>query len=99
MNTGSAVDVQETGAETGQVDVERQRQEAALRAYGYRTQATNFEAEAGLEKARASSAGTAGFLKAGGTLLSGVGSIGGKWSALTNPTPTTPASASQEDLL
>ncbi len=97
VNTGSAVDVQETGAETGQVDVERQRQEAALRAYGYRTQAVGFTAEQGLETARASSASTAGFLKAGGTLLSGIGSIGGKWAALQTPS-TSSADAVASDI-
>ncbi len=89
MNTGSAADVRETVARTGQLDVERVRSDATVRAYGYRTQGTSFEAEAGLQRAAAANDATAGFLKAGGLLLSGAGSvIGSKWDALK--TTTTP---------
>lgn len=80
VNSGSSADVQEGSARTGQTNIERVRQEAQLRAYGYRSQATNFGAEAGLDRLAASNAQTAGFLKAGGLLFSGAsGLIGSKW--------------------
>lgn len=87
VNSGSAADVEEGQAKTGQLDVERVRSDAALRAYGYRTQATNFAAESQLERVAARNDLTAGFLKAGGTLLSGAGSVGGKWGSLVSKTP------------
>jgi hypothetical protein len=90
VNTGSAADIRETVARTGQLDVERVRSDAALRAYGYRTQASNFAAEVPLERAAAANDETAGFLRAGGTLLSGLGSVGGKWSALRTNNGVTP---------
>jgi hypothetical protein len=71
VNTGSPEEVQRTQSELGQTDVERVRQQASLQAYGYRTQATSFQAESGLDKAMASFDKTGALFKAGGTLLSG----------------------------
>jgi hypothetical protein len=81
VNSGSALDVRETGREVGETDVERQRSNAALQAYGYRTQATNFEAQSQLDKAQAENEATAGWLKGLGGTLSGLSSIGSKWAA------------------
>jgi hypothetical protein len=86
INTGSAADVQEGLAKTGQVDVERTRQQAALEAYGYEARASGFGAEAGLDQFSARNDITAGFLKGGGTLLSGLGDVGGKWASLRTTT-------------
>lgn len=70
VNTGSAVDVRQTQAEVGQTDVNQIRQDAALRAYGYRTQASNFGANAQLERQQAGFDATSGWLKGIGGLLS-----------------------------
>ena len=83
VNTGSAVDIREGFRERGQLNVERTRNEAALRAYGYESQSSNFLADEALQQAAGRNARTAGFLKAGGTLLSGASSaIGTKWGSL-----------------
>ncbi len=85
VNTGSAADVREGVARTGETDIARVRQDAALREYGYRSQSTNFLAEAGLDKAAATNDQAASLYKAGGTLLAGAGALGDpsdKWAAL-----------------
>ena len=87
VNSGSAEQVQEGTQRIGQTNIERERQQAALRAYGYRSQATNFSAEAGLDTLAAKNASEGGFLKAGGLLFSGAsGLIGSKWGGGTDTT-------------
>lgn len=88
VNTGSAVDLEESQGKKAELDTETTRQQAALTAYGYRTQATSFTAQSALDKAQAGFDTTAGFLNAGGSLLSGASNIGLKWSGLTNPAAT-----------
>lgn len=78
VNSGSARQVRESENVLGQTDVANVRQRAALEAYGYRSQAANFGAQAQLERAASSSDLTSGYLSAGGTLLSGASKfIGG----------------------
>lgn len=79
VNSGSAEDVQETQRETNTLNTSTVMNNAALRAYGYRTQATNFDAQSTLDTAEASQASTAGDLSAAGSLLSGASSIGTKF--------------------
>lgn len=87
VNTGSAADIREGVAETGQQDIERVRQGASLRAYGYRTEATKYGAEAGLDALAAKDASRAGLFKAGGLLFAGAsGLIGSKWGGLGGKT-------------
>lgn len=78
-NTGSAADVQTSDRSIGYLDTVRTQQQAALNAYGYRTQSTNFTAEAGLDTARAGADTTAGEIGAAGDLLSGASSVGDKY--------------------
>lgn len=80
VNSGSALDVQEGQRETNQLDTETVLNNAQLHAYGYRTQATNFEAESKLDTMKGEAAQTASYFKAGGDLLSSASSIGGKWT-------------------
>lgn len=82
VNSGSALDVQVSDREIGQTDVERERSNAALKAYGYRVQASNYEAESKLDDAQAGYEKQAGYIKALGGTLSGLSSVGSKWSAL-----------------
>lgn len=79
VNSGSAVDVQTSAREQGDLDEATTEHNAALQAYGYRTQATNFDAQAQLDKSAASSDLTGGFLNAGAGLLSSASSISTKW--------------------
>lgn len=79
VNSGSAVNVRESAAETGQLDTETVLNNAELTAYGYRTQATNYGAEAGLEEMEAEEAPIAGALGAAGNLLSSASGIASKW--------------------
>lgn len=81
VNTGTAVDVQTGERETNQLDTENVFANSELHAYGYRTQATNFEAEEKLDKSKADNAVPAAALKATGGLLSSAGSIGMKWGS------------------
>lgn len=77
VNSGSAEDVRVSEAEKAQTDVETVRQQAQLNAYGYRTQATSFEAQSQLDKAQAGFDTEGGFIKAAGGLLTGVAKFGG----------------------
>lgn len=76
VNTGSAVDVQQTQRETGSLNTATVLNNAMLRAYGYRSQGVNFGAQAGLDTAEAGQAETAGDLSALGTLAGGAKSSG-----------------------
>jgi hypothetical protein len=81
VTTGSAADVQTGQREIGTLNTQNVVNNAALQAYGYRTQATNFEAQSGLLTQEASQAGTAGNIAAAGDLLSGVSSLGKAWTS------------------
>ena len=79
VNTGSAVDTQVSQREGAQLDTETVMSNSNLQAYGYRTQATNFEAEAGLKDTEAAQAETAGDIGAVSSLLSGASGTAFKW--------------------
>lgn len=84
VNTGSAKRVQAGQRETAQLDTETVLNNAALTAYGYRSQATGFTAQAGLYGMEAEEAPIGGALNATGDLLSSASSVGFKW-ANANP--------------
>ncbi len=91
VNTGSPVSVEKSQAETAQLDTETMLNNSLLTAYGYRTQATNETAQAGLETAEGEEAPISADLAAGGGLLANASSLGFKWSGLlkdgtSNPT-------------
>lgn len=83
VNKGTPVEVQAGQREINQLDTETVLNNAELHAYGYRTQAMNFEAEEKLDKAKADNAVPASLLKAGGGLLANASSIGSKWTGST----------------
>lgn len=56
VNSGSAVTVQQSQREASKLDTLTTENNALLEAYGYKSQATNFEAQAGLEDMQASNA-------------------------------------------
>jgi hypothetical protein len=73
VNTGSAVDVQSSAAQLGELNAITIRSNAARTAYGYETQATGFGNEATLQNQQSSYDQTAGEIGAAGTFLGGVG--------------------------
>lgn len=73
MNSGSAVDVEESQRETSNLDAETVLNNGELQAYGYTTQSTNDTAQAGQDQLQ-------GDYGAVGSLLSNASSLGTKWS-------------------
>jgi len=88
VNSGSAVDVRSTEALGSRLDVLRTRQNAALQAYGYRTQGTNQTAQAGLYQNEADSVGIGADLGAVGGLLGQASSLVGKYGGGGGYTPS-----------
>jgi opacity protein-like surface antigen len=78
VNSGSAVDVQESQREVGKLDTETTMANANLQAYGYRTQQAGFESQEKLDKATADNAVPGAILGATGGLLSNASAIGVK---------------------
>lgn len=87
VNSGSAKDVKVSQDILSQQDVQQVRQTAALQAYGYKTQATNFGAQAQLDTAQAGFDQEAGWLNGLGSLLTGAVKYGkGVESLFDSPT-------------
>lgn len=82
VNSGSNVDVQEAQREAGHLDSETVLNNAELSAYGYRNQATSFEAQSELDKLTAKQAPIGAAFGAAGSLLSSASSLGFKWSTM-----------------
>lgn len=92
VNSGSALDVQESQRRTGELDTLTTENNALLQAYGYSAAATGYQATAGLESTEAEQAPLGGALSAGGGLLSNASGIGFKFNNILNPSsPSTNA--------
>jgi len=76
VNSGSAVDVQESQREEGKLNTENVKANANLQVYGYRTQEASFKAQENLDKAAAENAVPGALLGATGGLLSNASAIG-----------------------
>lgn len=76
VNTGSALDVQESQRETSKLDTETTMNNAELQAYGYRAKESGDIAQSQLDRAQADQAKTAGEISAAGGLLSNASAIG-----------------------
>lgn len=87
VNSGSAVDVRAGQAKTNTLDTLTVKNNALLKAYGYRNQGAGYTATAGLQEREGSAARTAGYLSGGATLLGGASSLGFKWGSMQNPAP------------
>lgn len=74
IGSGSAVKVQESQKETGELDTLTAMNNAALQAYGYQSQALSDTAQAGLYSAEATEAPVGAALSATGNLLSNASS-------------------------
>jgi hypothetical protein len=84
VTTGSAADVQATDRALGQLDTETVRNNAALTAYGYRSQSTGFTAQSGLDQAQSANALAAGNIAGVGDLVSGAASVSQKFLGFQN---------------
>lgn len=82
VNSGSAVDVQVSQREASKLDTLNVENNALLQAYGYKVQATNFDAEAKLDKTESSDAWIEGLTGGAGGLLGNASSLSYKWSGL-----------------
>lgn len=69
VNSGSAVDVRASAKELGTLDAYNARVQAVREAYGYETQAHNYEAEATLDQYQADISQEASYFNAAGTML------------------------------
>jgi hypothetical protein len=78
-DTGSASKVLQGAREYGALDQSQVMQQAETQAYGYRTQATGFEATAGLESAEAGFDPLAGVVSGTGSFLSGLSNVATKF--------------------
>jgi hypothetical protein len=104
VNAGTPEDVRKTTRESGQLTEQQVIDNAALQAYGYRTTATNFAAESGLQTAESGQAATAGNIAAAGGILAGASGVGLDYAKLyqagafgtANGYPTLPAAYNPE---
>ena len=78
VNSGSAVDVQQSAREQSKLDTLTTENNAQLQAYGYRTQSTSYQEQASLDKMTANAAIPGAVVGATGGLLSNASSIGTK---------------------
>ena len=79
VNSGSALNVRTGQRETGLLDEQTTLNNAELTAYGYKTQAAGYTAQAGLEQAQSEAAIPGAVIGATGSLLNNASSIGFKW--------------------
>lgn len=79
VNRGSAVDVRASEADLGQFKETTIRDDAATRAYGFRTQEAGDLAQANLDESAAAQEKKGGFLTEISSLLGGASSVSSKW--------------------
>ncbi len=84
VNSGSAVDVQQSEAKLGALDALTIRSNAAREAYGYTNQAEDQRAQSKIYRQQAKAAQIAGFINASATLLGAASSSGDKYVAMKN---------------
>jgi len=86
----SALDLVADTAALGTLDALTIQSNAEREALGFEAQAANFQADAELARLSGQNAKTGSFLKAGSSLLTGVGSVATKWSAFKKESPNQP---------
>jgi hypothetical protein len=91
LNSGSAAMVREGAQETELTNAQTVQQQAALKAYGYSVEGTNYQAQSGLDTAESQQESEAGFMKAGGLLLSGASTVAPKFQSLFTSANSLPA--------
>ena len=86
VDDGSALDILGDTAELGELDALTIRSNAEREAYEYRVAGMNQGAQAEINRISGLNAASAGRAKGMTSLLSGAGSIAGKWYGYKNPT-------------
>lgn len=105
VGSGSFKAVNESERQLGQLDAMTIRSNATKEAYGYETQAQNFQAQSSLDTAESKNASTAGKYAVAGTLLGTLGSATSQWQqfqlqgAINSPVNTSGAQKYPEDFL
>ena len=89
IGSGTPLNIQESTGQVGEMDALTIRNNAMRQAYGYRVQASDFNANAGLLDMQASNARKAGTIGAFSSIVGGAGSVADKW--LRWKSPSTPA--------
>lgn len=84
VNSGTAPDVRAATEALGMQDAMTIRSNAARAAYGAEVQATSDTAQSQLDTMQSRQAGIAGDLSAGGSLLQGISTVGGRYAAWQN---------------
>lgn len=79
VDSGSPLDIQTDTAAWGEYDVQTQRWNTAKEVWGIKNQAANYTAQGGLYRMAGANAASAGVWSAGGSLLSGAGTVADKW--------------------
>lgn len=79
VNSGSALQTQQSQKFVSSMDLAQIRSDAAKTAYNYDVEATQYENQATLDKSAGANALTAGFINAGSSLLGGASSVASKW--------------------
>lgn len=84
VNSGSALNVETSQRELGELDEQTTANNAELQAYGYQTQAAGFQSQSALDTMEAETAPIGADIGAAGGLLGSASSIGLKWSQPTS---------------
>ena len=84
VNSGSAINVRQSADVLGLQDVQTKRENAAIEAYGFRSQGASYTAQSQLDTSEAQWAKSAGMTGAVGSLLGGAGSVGAKYADWLN---------------
>lgn len=92
VNVGSPFRVQVGTRRLEELDAATIRNNAWREAHDFKTQASNFRAQAGLYQMQGQNAMISGAIGAAGGLANAVGSVSGKWSSWRSPTPYQPIS-------
>lgn len=78
VNSGSALDVEKSARSTSQLNTLRTENDAQLQVYGYRSQATNYAAQAELDRSEEGPDIAGGILGGAGSLFGNASAIGTK---------------------
>ncbi len=79
VNSGSNVGVRDSQHQVGEMDMATIRESAGRRAYGYKVEAANNEAQAQIFKASAKTSKTSSYINAGASILGSASSVSSKW--------------------
>lgn len=88
VNSGSALDVQSSQRDLNKLATLNTENQAQLAAYGYRAQATSYQAQSGLDTLESQDAADSSYFKLAGGLLGGASSLGGAFGSTSGGAPS-----------